>query len=351
MKTVTLKKEREIRLGPYEYAAVLFPETAYLLSDRDAGDIAVKAGGGCTVGEARCRFYQGEDLEGKSLLCAVFGDYGEALIDIQMIRTLERKYPSAVIDVAAAIDTWMLFRQFAPRGAWRAYPLLEEKAEQYDFIAAYEGIPDPSFQSGRERTDWCRNLLGEDLTPAPLPPTLNPAMKRTMALRKSGHPTVVLHAGSGGTLNDYPAARWGALARLLSEQRCEIVLSGFDGDTGALPSLPADRVLGRDHSVFEILAVLDQADLIIAGDSFAARAGGLLGKKTLVLLNTADPEAYRLYPTAEVTAPAMPCAPCFRRDRCPLGHERCEAVSHESTEPERVAAKAIAMLEEMREDG
>ncbi len=348
MKTVTLPKEQEIRLGPYRYAAALFPEIAYLLSDRDAEDTAGRAGGG-SIGEPGLRLYRGEDLEGKSLLYIVPGDYGEALLDLHVIKTLEKKYPSAVIDAATTIDTYLLFQQFSFRGAWRAYPCLRESAESYDYLFSSEGARDSFFPSGKETLKRLRDVIGTDLDGAPLPLALNPAVKRTMALGDSPRPLAVLHIGSG--ISDYPAARWRELIRLLAEKDVEVIVSGHAGDSPSLSSLPAENVLGKDHSALEILAVLSQADLIIALDSFAARAGGLLGKETLVLLNREDREAYEIYSSVNVIAPAVPCVPCFRKDQCPLGHEACEAFVHESAAPELILEKALPKLEKGKNRG
>lgn len=348
MKTVTLSKEQEIRLGPYRYAASLFPEIAYLLSDRDADETARKADGGCRIAEAGLRSYHGESLEGKSLLYAVPGDYREALLDLQAIQSLKRKYPSAVIDAATTIDTYLLFQQFSFPGAWQAYPVLRESAERYDYLFSSDVARDPWFPSEKAALKRLQDLIGADLDRAPLPLALNPAVKRTMAFGDSPRPLALLHLEGSGGLGDYPASRWRDLIRLLAEKDVEVLVSGYDGDPSGLSPLPAESVLGKDHSALEILAALAQADLIIASDSFAARAGGLLGKETLVLLGTEGRESYAVYPSVSGVTSAAPCAPCFRKDRCPLGHERCEAFFHESTAPERILEKALLMLEKKR---
>lgn len=351
MKIVTLVKEQEIRLGPYRYAAALFPEFGYVLSDRDAENAVRRADGGCRIEETGLRFYRGEDLEGKSLLYIVPGDYGEALLDLQVIRTLEKKHPSAVIDAATTIDTWMLFQQFSFRGAWRAYPCLRESAERYDYLFSGEGVRDPFFSSGKETLKRLRSLVGGDLDGTLPPLALNPAVKRTMTLGDSPRPLVVLHMNGNGGAGDYPASRWREMIRLLAEKDAEIIVTGHAGDPAGLSPLPAENVLGKDHSALEILAVLSQADLIIAPDSFAARAGGLLGRETLVLLNREDREYYEIHASVSAFAPAAPCVPCFRKDRCPLGYEACEAFAHESAAPERILEKALPKLEKKKKTG
>ncbi len=337
MKYVVLAKEQELRLGHYEYTATLFPGMAYLLGDRDAGT-AGKADQAVRIEELKQKIYCGGDLAGKSLLYATLGHYRDVLLDIQMVRTLEKRYPTAMIDVAATIDTFMLFQQFGFRGAWQAYPVLRESAEQYDYLFSANGF-DPSFQAGTEVLNFYRNILQGELEPAPLPLSLNRAVKRATAFREPSRPAVVLHIrdlfGKGmPSINDYPMEGYRELIRLFSEKGWMVILSGYSGDPAAVPSVAMENVLGKDHSIFEVLAVLSQSSLIIAGDSFAARAGGILGKKTVVLLNTGSAEAYSIYPTVEAVLPGVPCVPCYRRDACPLGYSRCEAFAHESAAPE-----------------
>jgi ADP-heptose:LPS heptosyltransferase len=137
------------------------------------------------------------------------------------------------------------------------------------------------------------------------------------------------------------------IARLLSIG-CEVFFFGTKG-LGWLDGKKHEGLhdyTGRT-SISEMAALLDQMDMMVSVDSFAAHLAAILGKKTMVLLNTTGKDLFSHFPCITPLTSKIDCAPCGKAcpdSVCPVGYGACKAFFDGSILPEVIINRIIKEL-------
>lgn len=167
------------------------------------------------------------------------------------------------------------------------------------------------------------------------------------------HPVVALHAGAqNGRAKRWPAASWSALADLLiAELGVQVLLTGSAGDGPLVSAIHrqmrrpygAANLAGRT-TLAELVAVLDQCDLLISGDSGPLHIACALGTPVVGLYGPTDPAlSGPVADDAVVLRQEIWCAPCYDASAaadCRFGNPVCM----KALTPARVFAAARAQI-------
>lgn len=349
MKEISVPKQFEMQSGYHRCTSRLYPRIDYLVYNADALRLYRNLPG-ILVQNPVFRFpqyYEGDDLDEKSLLYFAMGSYRDLLLDAQVINSLRDHFPASKIDVVTDMDVFMLFRQYGFDGGWQRYPVPLDYAEKYDFIFSNEFIHYHPVIPGKKLLNKYKSLLPADLRFKTGKLSLNPAIEKLTGKRNRAGPSVAIHVGSKNRISNYPVNGYKKLIRMLSNKGIRVNLTGFSIDMENFYPVPGENYIGRHASILETLAVLSHADIIISSDSFAARAGGLLNKPVIVLLGNNDPDAYSSFPSVKTISSKECCVPCYRSDKCPLGYKNCEAFNHDSISPEKIFETVLSLLEKI----
>jgi len=349
MKRITLPIEFEIKLGYYQYRSTIFSNLCYIFYDKDAYKIVNKVP--AAKSDARVfenpQWYRGESLKDSSLLYFAVGNYKELLFDIQILKFLEEKYSTATIDVVAHIDVFVLFQRFGFRGGWNKYPVQSEVAEKYDYVFSNEILTDNSWASGRMVMEKYRSILPDDILLQPISFLPNSVLKEKKKEGDSASYKIGIHLNSEHPINNYPLSKHKKLIQLLGSKNIRTMVVGYPSMQSGIERIGAESYVGKHRSILEILSLLSQVDLIITSDPFIARAGGICGKPTIVLLSTDDEKSYSFYPSVKMISSKDSCVPCYRSDKCPLGYTECQAFLHESVSPEKIYETALRIIKKI----
>lgn len=108
----------------------------------------------------------------------------------------------------------------------------------------------------------------------------------------------VVHVGAAYPSREWPAARFGEVARALADRGLRVVLSGSGGErpralqVAALAGLPEDRVLAGRTSLPEFVALIADARLVVTADTGAAHVASAYGTASVVLFGPVPPERW-----------------------------------------------------------
>lgn len=179
-----------------------------------------------------------------------------------------------------------------------------------------------------------------------------------------GGPLVVLLPGAtNGRAKRWPVSHWAELTRRLVAGGTGVVFAGGPEDrplaqaiqglarTAASGTEPTDAgagdtgpgrssaggagmvdlvidLVGRT-TLPQLLALLDQASVVVSGDSGPLHLAIALGRPAVAIYGPTDVRQSGPYQAPQVTVlrHELPCSPCYRLDRvadCPLGHTLCQ---------------------------
>ena len=156
------------------------------------------------------------------------------------------------------------------------------------------------------------------------------------------HPLVVLHPGAtNGEAKRWPLPYWKTLVSRLIGAGTTVVLAGGPADrhlaqavVAGVSTQPGDStrrpidLTGRT-TLPALLALLEQADVLVSGDSGPLHLAIALGRPTVAIFGPTDPIVSGPYraPKTVLLRHDLPCSPCYRLDNvadCPLGHTLCQ---------------------------
>jgi ADP-heptose:LPS heptosyltransferase len=131
---------------------------------------------------------------------------------------------------------------------------------------------------------------------------------------------VALHASGGRAIKQWDPARFAEVARrLVDEQGATIVLTGAAGDRPLVEiisaALPSRRVidLAGEVDLLELLALLQQVDLLITGDTGPMHMAAVVGTPVVAVFGPSDPVRYAPRgPADRIVRVDLPCSPCNR---------------------------------------
>jgi heptosyltransferase-2 len=310
---------------------------------------------------------------------------GDAILTTAMLPSLRRRYPNAAIEVLAGAWNREVFEaapevdrvhvsatsRFA-RGRWRRLAWIGAilwwgirlRRRRFDLAIDVRGEFPLALVlwlcGARRRVGWAAGgggfLLTDSVLYAPdrpevesrgailstlgieSPPlrprfTPSPAARRKMSrwLAEVGRPLAVFHLGAGTRAKQWPADHWRRLlGRTVVELGSHVVLVG--GDDGR--RLGADVLRGEAWpgvsdwtgrlTVDELAALLEEADVLVGGDSGPAHLAAAVDAPVVVLFSgTNCAEQWRPHGAdVAVLRHAVDCSPCHRT-RCPRPGHPC----------------------------
>jgi len=156
-------------------------------------------------------------------------------------------------------------------------------------------------------------------------------------------PFVLLHPGASAAARRYPAERYGAVARLLTERGWPALVTGVERERDLVDTVVAAAPLARPlvggTTLAEYAALVEAARLVVCNDTLPMHLADTLGTPEVVLFaGTDDEEQWRPRDTpAHLLRRPTPCHPCYLF-ACPIG-QPCLDIT-----PEEVVAAAEDML-------
>ncbi|MCH2187978.1 glycosyltransferase family 9 protein [Myxococcota bacterium] len=178
-------------------------------------------------------------------------------------------------------------------------------------------------------------------------PEASAALRTELSMRGAG---VVLHPGSsrGTPYKRWPVSHFVALARALRQAsgRPCLITSGPDrveqdiAHRIAEESGSSAEIAPGNGTVAELVALLTEAPLVVAGDSGPLQLAAVLGTPVVQILGPTDPVENAPHPRApsRVLRVPPPCSPC--RSGC------SEAPCMQAVDVDRVLSAALDVLEE-----
>ena len=159
--------------------------------------------------------------------------------------------------------------------------------------------------------------------PICIDPEARKAVRRLLGERVSGRPVVLLSIATTWQTKHWPVEKWIALSRNLIENvHARIVLVGrregekvFDRFV-ALADFPFLN-LATKTSLAELVALIEEANLVISGDSAPTHIADALGTPLVALMGPTDPQRTGPYTqTSHAIRGSVDCRPCGKK-RCP----------------------------------
>jgi ADP-heptose:LPS heptosyltransferase len=367
MKIVTF--DRFVRIGAATVAAgepVLLPDkTTDLLRAGWRGHVCVDELDG------HYRKYEGQPLEGRSLLLVRNGGFGDLLFLTPLLRHLDLKYKHAGLAAACARRYHAVYLRNRRVRRIFTYPVRLKDFLSYDYQLCYEGTLENSTDAELHAVDLMAAHAGvSDVGERGLEYDVEPALARKAKniLRnelkvRAGDATVGLHLRASSPIRTYPLESSLAVAEVLGAAGARVFLLGAAGDwertTGRKlspsPTPPnVDNLCGRFRTIDHTAAFLSQLDLLIGPDSSLVHFAGALELPTVALYGP-FPGAVRTkyYPkcvTLEGRYARAPeeeeCAPCFKHGPypCPKAGEDRVSPCLGNLAPEKVVRFTVEAL-------
>lgn len=169
----------------------------------------------------------------------------------------------------------------------------------------------------------------DEFVPATIAPTPADVAHRVDALlveRRVGTGYVVLHAGAGTRVKDWPLTQWRLLSERLAGVGRRLVFTGASVAERAFAArlareLPASVSLAGELQWPEMTHVVRKAAAVVSGDTSVAHLAAAVRTPAVVLYSGINPLS-EWHPLADPAIPMqllthdVACAPCFRRDGC-----------------------------------
>jgi heptosyltransferase-1 len=158
-----------------------------------------------------------------------------------------------------------------------------------------------------------------------------------------GSRLVVLNVGAAWETKRWSAAKWSALIQDLPRKDVfPLLLWGSEQENSLAQEI--SKATGALAAPFltlkEVIALLDAAELVVSGDTFALQAACALGRPAVAIFGPTTPERNGPFREEDKTAfHPLPCSHCYKRS-CP------DIKCLEAVQPEEVAALCRERLEQ-----
>jgi ADP-heptose:LPS heptosyltransferase len=374
MKVVTFR--RGARMGRTAIAA----GEPVLLPDRAVEKLQTYASGLVNVAgvDGYYNKYEGQPLDGRSLLLVRNGGFGDLLFLTPLLRYLDERYCHAGLAVACGRRYHGVYLRNRNVRRLFTYPVKLKDFVSFDYQLCYEGTLEESKDAGLHAVDLMARHAGlADVGDRRLVYDIEPMLSRKAKniLRnelkvKRGDATVALHLRASSPIRTYPLESSLAVAATLGAAGARVFLLGAEGDWAKTvgrklsPSLEfknADNLCGRFRTMDQTVAFLSRLELLIGPDSALVHFAGALDVPTVALYGP-FPGAVRTkyYPrcvTLEGRYAIRPgleeCAPCFKHGPhpCPKAGEDGASPCLRNVEPEAVIRAALGLLVTKRRTG
>lgn len=157
-------------------------------------------------------------------------------------------------------------------------------------------------------------------------------------------PYVLVHPGASAASRRYPAAAYGAVARLLQDERVQVLLCAGPGEAGLLQEAAAAgarRVLAPLQQLGTLAALLAGARVLVANNSGPVHLAAALGTPVVDLYALTNPQHTPWLVPARVLNHDVPCRNCLQ-SVCAQGHHDCLR----RVTPRLVAEATLALMAE-----
>ena len=315
--------------------------------------------------------YEGQPLDGRSLLLVRHGGFGDLLFLTPLLRYLDEIYKHTGLAVACGRRYHnVLLRNRNVRRIF-TYPVKLKDFVSYDYQLFYEGTLETSTDPSLHAVDLMARHAGvADVGDRRLTYDVEPGLARKAKniLRHElkvtpADTTVGLHLRASSPIRTYPLESSLAVAAMLGDAGARVFLLGAKGDWDKTvgrrppPSVKLENVddlCGRFRTIDHTAAFLSRLNLLIGPDSSLVHFAGVLEVPTVALYGP-FPGAVRTkyYPRCTTlegryaTSPgAEECAPCFRHGVNPCPRAEADGVSPclRNLDPETVVGAAMEVL-------
>lgn len=137
-------------------------------------------------------------------------------------------------------------------------------------------------------------------------------------------PFVLIHPGASAKARRYPPAHMGQVAQLLVERGHQVLVTGVEREAAVVAAArehaPAAHFLVGGTTLSEYAALVEQAALVICGNTLPLHLADAVGTPLVVLYSGTDYEEQwrpRVVPSRLLRIPT-PCHPCYLFE-CPIG--------------------------------
>lgn len=317
------------------------------------------------------RKYEGQPLDGRSLLLVRHGGFGDLLFLTPLLRYLDERYKHRGLAVACGRRYHnVLLRNRSVRRIF-TYPVKLKDFVSYYYQLFYEGTLETSTDPALHAVDLMARHAGvADVGDRRLEYDVEPALARKAKnilrdeLRVTPADTTVgLHLRASSPIRTYPLEHSLAVAAALGAAGARVFLLGAKGDwdrtvgqrpPSSLKLANVDDLCGRFRTIDHTAAFMSRLDLLIGPDSSLVHLAGVFNLPTVALYGP-FPGAVRTkyYPrcvTLEgryATSPgAEECAPCFRHgaNPCPRAGSDGASPCLRNLDPETVVRAAMELL-------
>jgi len=293
--------------------------------------------------------FKGCDLNGKSLLILWLAGMGDTIAFTPALMSLQAHYPQARIDIISIPVLYEVLHTAGFKGQLLDYPTTVQTIEHYDYFLPMEQFNKHQESCKLDSIDRFADFLFE---PAGLTPALfsiDEKVRKRMKLPDTVHPRVGVQVQSLSPLRSYPPDLLAQLLRELVTRQYEVHLLGQAQDCAILSAPPLlHNDCGRTGTFSETVALIEQMDLMVCPDSYLMHLSGALSVPTIALFSTipANLRASR-YPSIISLEPDTPCSPCLAvlDDKCPQGHQECQAMRSTGLSPLVIREKVEKTLE------
>lgn len=137
-------------------------------------------------------------------------------------------------------------------------------------------------------------------------------------------PFILVHPGASAQARRYPAERFGKVARLLTERRRQVLVTGVERESALLETVrqraPMAGYLVGGTTLMEYAALIERASLVICNDTLPMHLADALRTPEVVLYaGTEYEEQWQPRATeARLLRRPTPCQPCYLFE-CPIG--------------------------------
>jgi ADP-heptose:LPS heptosyltransferase len=315
--------------------------------------------------------YEGQSLDGRSLLLVRHGGFGDLLFLTPLLRYLDERYRHAGFAVACGRQYGTVLLRNANVRRIFTYPVKLKDLVSYDYQLFFEGTLEKSTDPDCHAVDFMARHAGvADVGDRRLAYDVDPALakKAKNILRHElkvnpGDPTVGLHLRASSPIRTYPLDSSLLVAATLGAAGARVFLLGAEGDwdktVGRRPSPSVkfdnvDNLCGRFRTMDHTAAFMSQLSLLIGPDSSLVHFAGALELPTVALYGP-FPGAVRTkyYPNCitlegrhALTPAGQECTPCFTHgyNPCPKAGEDGVSPCLRNLKPETVVRAAIEAL-------